>query len=496
VSLGRLVAYAGASLVVLSAPAAGAPVAGGGDAPLLRILARELPRAQRAAITAASGDPLAAQAQYEAGRDLQEALRAAQPVGERCRPLSAALSTFAQAQIGQAEGVDRLAPALSARARRAADEAAGRIASARRRCRPGIARAAPAIPELRTPRTGEAFFGDVEASTPAGATSADILVDSRRLAHVAARGPRVHYRLRLRPGRYTITVRFSAGSGRAVGRARAARVWLLPRTARRAIRPHRSDRSIERAFAAAGRAFNGYSGIWFHDLSDGRTAAWNANAAFPAASTVKLAVLVAALRRFGPRPERSRVAYDLSALSAWSSNLATNRLLVKLGGSEARGAAIAQQVLTRLGARSSTFTGAYRVGTSAFRRADRPPLVSSRVTTARDLGRILFALNAAAGGSVTHRRLLGLSRHEARVGLALLLSSEAAGDNIGLFRPSLPPRLPAAQKHGWLSAARHSAAVLYPADGPRIVVLLTYRPGITRPEAARLGRRVGALALR
>ena len=55
--------------------------------------------------------------------------------------------------------------------------------------------------------------------------------------------------------------------------------------------------------------------------------------------------------------------------------------------------------------------------------------------------------------------------------------------------------MPIAQKNGWLSDARHTAAVIYPEAGPKIVVLLTYQPGITRPEAARVGAKLLKLIL-
>ena len=54
---------------------------------------------------------------------------------------------------------------------------------------------------------------------------------------------------------------------------------------------------------------------------------------------------------------------------------------------------------------------------------------------------------------------------------------------------------PAARKHGWLRAARHTAAIVFGPRGPVVIVLLTYRDGLTAPEAQRLGRRVLAVAL-
>ena len=69
-----------------------------------------------------------------------------------------------------------------------------------------------------------------------------------------------------------------------------------------------------------------------HDLRTGTTAGWNSDARFPAASLVKLGVLAAALRRFGPYPERSAAWRDLRAMTATSDNRATNRLVDRLGG--------------------------------------------------------------------------------------------------------------------------------------------------------------------
>ena len=229
-----------------------------------------------------------------------------------------------------------------------------------------------------------------------------------------------------------------------------------------------------------------------HDLRSGRIAAWNESARFPAASTVKLGVLAAALDRYGPRPERSPLVYDMQTIASWSSNLAANRLLKLVGsGDLSLGRRTVEERLRRMGATRSTYPGEYRVGTSRSRAVQRePPLVSARTTTARDLGRVLTSLHAAATGSARARARTRLSRHEARVGIAMLLRSVPRADNVGLFRPALPARMPAAQKHAWISSARHSAAVLYTARGPVVVVVLTYRESLTLSAAQQLAQRV------
>jgi beta-lactamase class A len=253
----------------------------------------------------------------------------------------------------------------------------------------------------------------------------------------------------------------------------------------------RRDPSLEARLATIASGFSGYAAIWIHDLHTGRSAAWNEQARFPAASTVKLGVLAAALHRYGPRPEHSPFAYDMSTLAAWSSNLAANRLLEQFGrGNQGTGRAVVEDELRRLGATRSTYPGEYRVGTTTSFGPGQPPLVSGRTTTAADLGHVFESLQAAALGDRTTEERTGLSQHEARVALSYLLHSLPAADNVGLFRPFLPRGAPMAQKNGWIESARHTAAIIYASQGPVVVVVLTYRTTLTLAEAQLFARRV------
>src|SRR5918994_310511 len=99
-------------------------------------------------------------------------------------------------------------------------------------------------------------------------------------------------------GRYDLRLRFRDGS-RVLRRDASRAVWLLPGTARKARRERSRDARLSAELGRLGRAFPGYAGFWVHELATGRTAGWNADASFPAGSTVKLGVLVAALDRFG-----------------------------------------------------------------------------------------------------------------------------------------------------------------------------------------------------
>jgi hypothetical protein len=485
------------------AGSAGAAARSSGDRALARLLADKLQGVVAAgeAANAGRGGPDAVQTQYDIARDFQEALRTLKPVSAGCRPLLGAAERLAVGEIAEAEGVDRLSPARVAAAVRKVNAAEAELKRLPRACNGGeVSPTATPTRELTEPRSGEAFPGLAQTAVPSGTTAADIAINGRVVGQATLKHGQAAVYLVRHYGRWNLQFRFRAGA-RLLSTAESRDTWLLPRSAANHVAPGRADRQQAAKLALLASGFRGKTGIWVEDLTTGTTAGWNEDARFPAASTVKLAVLIAALQKFGPRPERSSVAYDLQTLASWSSNLAANRLLRTLGGSETGGSRIAQATLQRLGAGSSSYTGDYRVGTGvggAQPRAgapDPPPLVSQRVTTARDLGRILYLLHAAAMSDVKAEKLTALSQHEARVGLALLLSSQPRGDNLGLFRPTLATT-PMAQKNGWLNDARHTAAVIYPETGPKIVVLLTYQPGITRPEAAAFGAKLLKLVLK
>jgi beta-lactamase class A len=241
--------------------------------------------------------------------------------------------------------------------------------------------------------------------------------------------------------------------------------------------PRRPDPTLAGRLAAAAARANGAAGIWVHDLTTGRYAGYQADARFAAASTVKLGALAAALRR-SPQPERSRWWYDVRQIGFWSSNLAANRIAAELGyGALADG-------LRRLGMTSSTYPGPYRATT-----AYSPPGPHTRVTTARDLGRALHRLHAGAHGDSRTLRLLGMTRRQALVGLRVLASAQPVGENAGLVRPWLPGAT-VAEKNGWLSDTRTTAAIVYRGGRATIVVVELYRPGVTYADAKRLGRDV------
>jgi beta-lactamase class A len=465
---------------------ASADVGGGGalERAIRTYLAPLRAAAQQA--DAGRGGPDAVQAQYDAARDLAEALRSVSPVPMACTRRYAAASAYASAETLEAEGYDRLSPGIIALGARRARYASLRLSRTSEPCRQG---GGSSKPWPVAPASYSISIGRLRVSgrVPSGVDRMTVKVNGGATQKFPARGPTFSLTVARSPGRYTVDIRFFSPSG-IVATSRLTRVWLLPASASAVLPATKNNRQWSQRLRLSGEAFTGYVAFWVQDLTTGMSAGWNADALFPAASTVKLGVLVAALKQFGPRAENSRYGYDIGALAGWSSNLAANRLVSAMGG-DLTGSSMAEATLHRLGATSSTYTGYYRVGTSALPAGDaprQPPFVSRRLTTARDLGRVLYVLHAGAMGDPSALRLLELSRHEAQAGLNVLLSSEPTGDNLGLVRPAVARSYPIAQKNGWLSDARHTAAILYTPHGPVIVVILTFRPeGISRSDAAK-----------
>jgi hypothetical protein len=65
-----------------------------------------------------------------------------------------------------------------------------------------------------------------------------------------------------------------------------------------------------------------------------------------------------------------------------------------------------------------------------------------------------------------------------------------------VIRGGLPQGTAVAEKDGWISDMRGSAAIAYLPSGPEIVVVLTYEPDLRADAAKALGERVARLVSR
>ena len=265
----------------------------------------------------------------------------------------------------------------------------------------------------------------------------------------------------------------------------------LPRAAPRL--PRHEDAALATALARIGSAYPGEVGIFVEDLRTGGYAGWNENAQLPAASTVKIGLVAEGIRRFGFGPG-SPIDEDLRAIGSLSSNVAANRIFALVGGREPTEAA-----LHRLGMFSSTFPEPYQLTPSERpkppkrKRTRKTAAVGghTRVTTARDLARALFRLQAAAAGERWATDDTELRPAQARAALGYLELAVPANSLL-----AYPPGSTHAEKDGWLDDVRATAAISFRGADARIVVVLAYRPGVTLTEARALGEQVSRVAFR
>lgn len=420
---------------------------------------------------------------YRVGRDMQERLRRLPVAPAACRSAAGWANRLADNAVRAAEGLDRLDQRRSAAARAAANTAAARFTQALARC-PRSASWTRRPAGYFTPQTGAATFGEVIAVIPARTDRAVLSVNGRRVGLLAIRGNRAAGRLTGPPGRYTVRVEFMRGGTR-IGALTSRNVTLLPPSARTKGREPNADAGMTAGLAGVGRRFNGSAAIWVHDLRTGRAGAWNAGARFPAASTVKLGLMIRAARVCRGAFERCPHAYDIDAIGTWSSNLATNRLLATFDAAEVR------RQLVAVGARSSTFPGGYQVATArpVAGVTDQPTLNTQRVTTAEDLANTMLTVHRSALGDTAATRATRLDRNQSLAVLGSLLRTERSGDNNGLINPSIGSTV-AAEKQGWISSARLTAAIVYRTSGPVIVVAAAARPGLSLAAAQAFGSTV------
>src|SRR5215208_2563443 len=142
---------------------------------------KRLPLADAAGRSAlgGAGSPEAIQRQYDAARDLMEAIAAAAPVSAGCLPLYRSALSYARAEIMQAEGVDRPSPALTQLGVRRAPRVRKKLDAARKTCRPASTpRDRPRHLELLAPKSGEAFFGTVRTRAIPGASRAHLYINN------------------------------------------------------------------------------------------------------------------------------------------------------------------------------------------------------------------------------------------------------------------------------------------------------------------------------
>jgi beta-lactamase family protein len=341
---------------------------------------------------------------------------------------------------------------------------------------------APALPPppplvLIAPAEREASFGRVAGRVPRGRWAVVVRVGARTLAVRNVAGGSFDFRVSL-PRRDT-TIRVTAY--RAHGRARSASVHHvlgLPRSASpRAVASVRDGR-LEAPVRSLARSFPGTSALFVQDLVTGNGTAWNARARFPAASTLKVAIAVEALRAHTGKPKAdSYLDSLLRRMLIDSDNSTANAVEATFGGGSR-----VDELLRGLGLVDTWMGGGYLRETAAsspipVRVESQPSFGCCKYTTASDLARLLTYVHLAAGGRGPLIRRYGhdFTPSDARYLLYLLAHIGDRG-KLGRFLAGGPYLL--LHKAGWISSARHDAGLVYWPGGVFVAAVMTWGSGV------------------
>jgi beta-lactamase class A len=292
---------------------------------------------------------------------------------------------------------------------------------------------------------------------------------------------RIRARMRVAPGPRRISVPLPVGAhavrARAVGPGGARwsatlRVRVLPASARRAGRlPGFIDRRLQRDVDRLAAGLPAVSGVYVQHLVTGCGASRNADTQFPAASTLKAAILVDAVRR--GRQAGLRTLLDRMVID--SDDRAANDVLAALGGGSGElGAARVTETLHALGLTRSLVRRPYIIEDARrplpIESSAAPALYTNFITTPYELARLMVAVHRGAVGRGGVARI-GIGSRVARAELlARLLDVRDATKLVA----GLPAGVPVAHKTGYTEEVKHDGGVLYLRRGPVVAAVMTW----------------------
>jgi beta-lactamase class A len=364
-----------------------------------------------------------------------------------------------------------------------------------------------AVVAISLPAPYEASDGRIEGRVPVATTDVGVFVsrDGRyrlvTMRHLDRGGRFAIAATGLPAGDRSLKIVAYAG-GRALGSKVIRPVSGLPRVAFRTRSARVTDASLQRRLK--GIAGPGVRAVWMRGLRSGDAASYNAGARFTAASTLKLGILMTSLAHNRRNPVGGSIWNAYKRMIVDSDNVAANSVEVQMGGSTSGGSALVNAFCRRLGCRDTDMYGGYIPNTSPPTtvvaraasstvppvRIERRPAIAryGKHTTAHDLGLLLSTLVEAGGArGKAHRE--GISRHEARVAIYLLIHARYRG----LVRSNVGDVV--GHKSGWLGGVEHDAALVFTRQGTVVTVIMSQGGGVGPTGSGRYARRVLGLAL-
>jgi hypothetical protein len=367
-----------------------------------------------------------------------------------------------------------------------------------------------ALVAISLPAPYEASDGRIEGRVPVAATDVGVFVSGNgryrlvTMKHLARGGRFAIAATGLPRGDRSLRI-VAYASGRVLGSKVIAPVSGLPRVAFKARPARVTVAGVQRRLKDIDGP--GVRAVWMRGMASGHAASYNAGARFTAASTLKLAVLMTSLAHNSRNPVNGPVwgAYRRMVLD--SDNASANSVEVQMGGSTSGGSALVNAFCRRLGCRDTDMYGGYipNTGVARFVRSAAMPRAAAIVppvqierrpsigaygkhTTAHDLGILAAGLLEAAGGHGTAARQ-GISRHEARVAIYLLIHARYTG----VVRSNV--RDVVGHKAGWLGGVEHDAALVFTRRGTVVTVIMSQGGGVGPAGSGHYAGRVIRLAL-
>ncbi len=330
---------------------------------------------------------------------------------------------------------------------------------------------------VTAPAEREISFGRVAGRIPRGRWAVVVRAGGRTLAVRTVAGGSFDFQVAL--PRRDEDVRVAAyGERRLRASVTIRHVLGLPRSADPRAVAGWQDPGLARALRTLARSFPGTSAVYVEDLVTGRGAAWNARARFPAASTLKLAIAVEALRAHGGKPAAgSYLDLLLRRMLVDSDNDAANDAEALFGGGTR-----VDELLRGIGFGDTWMGGGYLRGTAArvpipIRVESQPSFGCCKYTSAFDLARLLEDVHLAAGarGPLIAAYGRDFTASDARYLLYLLAHVRDRG-KLGRYLAGGPYAL--LHKAGWISTARHDAGLVYWPGGVFVAAVMTWGSGV------------------
>ena len=366
--------------------------------------------------------------------------------------------------------------------------------------------ASPPPPAIEQPAPYQLSYGLVSGIAAAGARRVIVRVGRRTLADLPLRQRHFQLRVTLPTTEISVQVVTVDDTGR---RSRTAidHVFGAPGAAApRERRPH-SDPYLARDVRRLVDRFGSTSAVYVENLTSGAGAAWNARAAFPAASTLKLAVAVTALSQAGgPPAPGTTLDRLLRRMLIYSDNESANSTEAYVGGSTLGGSSLVNAMMRSLGLDDSDMYGGYEPDelgeTQRFLEGSIPLTVVSQPiwgrgkrTSACDLASLLRAVwLATAGRGRLPVAQPGFTQADARYLLYLLANVHDHG-KIDRFVGRLPG-VQVLHKAGWISTSRHDNGIVLWPGGALLVTVMTFRSAGAGIASDVLAGDVAATALR